>query len=188
MISHEDLRAQLEELGAVIEASELHGHLCGRLVVGQTIVGPFGKKILGECLGLSPEEVDASAGSFTELAEQITALLEKDLFSFQLFLPSDIEAMSTRLEALSEWCQGFLAGLASSAGLGDSDVMIGENATINDLIEITQVSLDIDESDESEELFVEVCEYVRLAVFNLFDQFRLQDGESVSTGVEQSIH
>ena len=188
MITYEDLRAQLEELGAIVSASELQGHLCGRLVVGQQISGTRGQKILSECLGFSAEELGPSADSFVELADEITLLLENDLFDFRLLLPPDNEAIYIRIEAVSEWCQGFLAGVGSSAGLKDSDLMIEENETINDLVEITQISLDVEESDENEALLVEVSEYVRLAVFNLFDQFRLRDGEPVSTGVDTPIH
>lgn len=188
MITHEELRSQLDEVGAIISASELHGHLCGRLVVGQQISGALGQKIIAECMGRDVGELDGQADSFLDLAEQITLILENDLFEFRLLLPADNEAIYIRAEALSDWCQGFLAGVASSAGLSDSDVMVEENSTINDLIEISQVSLDVDESEENEALFTEVSEYVRLAVFNLFDQFRLQDGEQVSTGADAQIH
>ena len=187
MISHEDLRNQLEEFGAVVSASELHGHLCGRLVVGQQISGARGQKILSECLGFSAEELGPSADSLVELADEITLLLENDLFDFRLLLPPDNEAIYIRVEALSDWCQGFLNGVGTSAGLAESGVMKEENETISDLVEITQISIDVEESEENEAFFLEISEYVRLAVFNLFDQFRIQDGESVSTGVNTPI-
>ena len=195
MISHEDLRNQLEEFGAVVSASELHGHLCGRLVVGQQISGARGQKILSECLGFSAEELGPSAeelgpsaDSLVELADEITLLLENDLFDFRLLLPPDNEAIYIRVEALADWCQGFLNGVGTSAGLAESGVMKEENETISDLVEITQISIDVEESEENEAFFLEISEYVRLAVFNLFDQFRIQDGESVSTGVNTPIH
>lgn len=188
MIVYEQVKDRLEEFGAVMSATELHGHFCGRLVVGHQISGAMGLKIASDCLGISAAEVDPIADLIADITEEISAILENDLFSFRLLLPDDQEALYVRTEALSEWCQGFLAGIASTAGLGDSDVMKAENETIRDLVEISQVSLDIEESEENEAMFSEISEYVRLAAFNLFDQFRVQDGEPVSTGAEQSIH
>ena len=63
-----------------------------------------------------------------------------------------------------------------------------EQDTVNDLIAISQIEVNEDDSEENEALYAEVSEYVRLAVFNLFDQFRLEDGEQVSTGADQSVH
>lgn len=188
MITQEQLMSGLSEIGAVVSPSELHGHLCGRLVVGHQISGFFGQKVTAECLGMSLEELDPIHEMLTELIEETAAILDADLFSFRLLLPDDEIALFTRLEALSNWCQGFLSGIASSAGLQDSKVMDEEGDTISDLVEISQISLDVDDSEENEALFLEVSEYVRLAAFNLFDQFRLQDGEAVSTGADTSIH
>jgi len=188
MIDHDEIKARLDEIGAVISASELHGHYCGRLVVGHGILGKMGLKIAADCMGLSPDDMEPLEDMVSDLTEEISAVLENDLFSFRLLLPGDQEALYIRMEALSEWCQGFLSGVASSAGSGDSEVMKNENETINDLVEISQISLDIDESEENEAMFLEVSEYVRLAAFNLFDQFRTQDGEPVSTGADTPIH
>lgn len=188
MTTHEELQSQLNEIGAVAGASELHGHYCGRLIAGHQLHGDFGLKVTSECIGLSKRELKPIEDFFLDLTEQAVAVLENDLFSFQLMLPGDDIALPARLEALSEWCQGFLAGIASSAGLQESAVMREETGTVNDIIEISQISLDVEESEESEALFAEVSEYVRLAVFNLFDQFRIEDGEAVSTGVEPTTH
>ena len=187
MITHEQLQSQLQEVGAIVNASELHGHFCGRLVIGHQLTGSFGLKIAEDCLGVSLAGSSAEE-ILGELTSEVAAVLENDLFSFRLMLPEDDEALVSRLSALSEWCQGFLAGVGSSAGLQESKVMKEEGETIRDLIEISQISLDVEESEESEALFEEVSEYVRLAAFNLFDQFRLQDGEAVSTGADNSIH
>ena len=188
MISQEQVRAQLDEFGAVVSPSELHGHFCGRLVVGHELEGRMGQKIAADCLGFSPEELEPISELISELTEETSSILENDLFSFRLMLPDDDQALYLRMEALSEWCQGFLSGLASAANLRDSDVMKQENETINDLVEISRVSLDVEETDESESLFLEVSEYVRLAAFSLFDQFRVQAGEEVSTGADTPVH
>ena len=188
MTTHEELQDQLNEIGSMASASELHGHYCGRLIAGHQLRGDFGLKITSECIGLSTRELTPFKEFFADLTDQTVAVLENDLFSFQLLLPSDEIALPSRLEALSDWCQGFLAGIASTAGLQDSAVMREEADTVNDIIEISKISLDVDESEESETLFSEVSEYVRLAVFNLFDQFRIEDGEAVSTGVEPTTH
>lgn len=188
MITQEQMTSGLSEIGSVVSPSELHGHLCGRLVVGHQISGSMGQKIVAECLGVAIDELESIQEILSDLVDETTAVLDADLFSFRLLLPDDEIALFERLEALSAWCQGFLSGIGSSAGLQGSKVMTEEKETISDLVEISQISPDVDESEENEAYFLEVSEYVRLAVFNLFDQFRLEDGEPVSTGADTSVH
>lgn len=189
MITHDHINSTLSDISSVVGPSELHGHLCGRVVIGHDISGAFGKKVLLECLGMSPSDIEHAEIQLQEFREETAGILGSDLFSFRLLLPDDDEPLPVRLHALSEWCQGFLTGIASTAGLNESPVLESEKETINHLAEISQIDTDVDEEDEeSEALYSEVSEYVRLAAFNLFDQFRSEDGEPVSTGLESTLH
>lgn len=189
MITHDQINSTLSEISSVVGPSELHGHLCGRVVIGHELAGAFGKKVVLECLGMSASDVDPVDIQLQEFREETVAILTSDLFSFQLLLPDDDEPLTQRLQALSEWCQGFLTGIASAAGLRENPVLEAEKETISHLAEISQLDTEVDEQDEeSETLYLEVTEYVRLATFNLFDQFRSEDGEPVSTGAESTLH
>jgi len=101
----------------------------------------------------------------------------KDLdFGFNMLLPKDDDELSLRLEAISGWCRGYLSGLGL-VGITDQDL---KNDTVKeivqDLSQIAHVSIDTDDTDEDESNYMELVEYVRIAVQNL--QLELNDDES----------
>lgn len=171
---HPDLEQQLKIVGALISPSELHGHLCGRYVVGHHIEGAFGLRIVADYVDLSLAELEPVEEMVSQLIEQWVLVMDQDLFGFRLFLPDDEIALSLRLEQLASWTEGFLTGVGSTAG-SDSDeaaIMKDERETLADLVEISKIDSQVDDNDENEALYAEVSEYVRLAAFNLFDRFR----------------
>jgi len=188
VITQEELTNGLREAGAVADASELHGYLVGRLITGHTLHTEKGLQILADYLGISREDLAPLESDLSQMALTTNTTLDQDVFSFRLLLPDDDMAISARLEALSDWCQGFLVGIGSSAGLGTSKVMEEDSDVVSDLVAITQISCDEEDSEDNENMFFEVSDYVRLAVLQLFDQCRLTDGESVSTGADVSVH
>jgi hypothetical protein len=104
-------------------------------------------------------------------------LLKSDDFIFDLLLPGDEARISERAHALSEWCQGFLYGVAYM-GVGD-DADWGEEGrgVLRDLMEISR--LDSDDSDDSDEqAFLELHEYVRTAAHIMMSELQTPDVES----------
>ena len=184
MITQEELTSGLKEMGAVAEACELHGYIVGRLITGHTLQGEKGVQTIADYLGVALDDIAPLKSDLQHMTAALRTTLDQDVFSFQLLLPDDELSISARLEALSDWCQGFLVGIGSSAGLGDSKVMEEDSDVLADLVAITQISTDEEDSEDNEAMFFEVSDYVRLAVLQLFDQLRLSDGESVSTGVD----
>jgi len=169
---YQQMEEQLKESGALNSPSELHGHLCGRYVVGHHIEGGFGMRIVADYVDLSINELEPAAESLAGLIEQWVLVMDKDLFSFRLFLPDDNIALISRLDELARWSEGFLSGLASTVGDGEAKIMKEEQETLADLVEISKIDSEVEDNDENEALYAEVSEYVRLAAFNLFDRFR----------------
>lgn len=95
--------------------------------------------------------------------------LEEFAFEFQLLLPSENKPLPLRAEALTLWCQGFLTGLKfahiPTEGREPSEV----TEAINDLIEIAKMNYEeVVSSEEDEVAYVELVEYVRVAVILIF--------------------
>ena len=98
-------------------------------------------------------------------------LLKADEFIFDLLLPGDEERISVQASALSEWCQGFLYGVAYM-GVGDDKEWAEESRGIlRDLMEISR--LDADNTDDTDEqAFMELHEYVRIGVHMLMEELQ----------------
>ncbi len=108
---HAELAGVLRTLRLGIDASDLHGSLCGYLCSGAT---PADGEWL-ESLALSPEDPAAAADPrlqafFRACQTQFAAPLAE----VEPLLPAASEPMPRRAAALVEWCRGFLGGF----GLG----------------------------------------------------------------------
>jgi uncharacterized protein YgfB (UPF0149 family) len=86
-------------------------------------------------------------------------------------LPEDDAAVEERVEALGQWCQGFLLGI-SAGGLKDLDKLPGDSGEIlRDMVEIARVgSYELEGGDEDEESFQQLLEYVRTGVLLLNEE------------------
>jgi uncharacterized protein YgfB (UPF0149 family) len=112
-------------------------------------------------------QVRSSQETLAHLYLQTEQLFQDALEQFDLLLPDEAEALSVRMQALVDWCSGFLAGLALG-GLQDTDSLDTELKEImQDFIEITRMEVDVDSDEENEKAFTEIEEYVRVGVMTI---------------------
>lgn len=154
--------------------SELHGGLCGRLAAGGRLDETQWLAVVLEQMGLAdeaaverPELVDFMGTVYHHALEQMKAT---DM-SFHPLLPDDDYALDQRIQSLAAWVQGFLEGMAVTAGarLGEANDDIRE--LIEDMVAISQVEEEDDTSDEAEFQLSDLTEYVRLGVLSVFTEF-----------------
>jgi len=169
---YDELQSMLEMRDGLMGASETHGLAAGMLCVN--FDADFNRWIAA--IFDTDEQIDALTDSDKQaligLFEGSVELLKSDEFIFDLFLPCDDERISVRALALSEWCQGFLYGVAYM-GVGDDKEWSEENrGVLRDLMEISR--LDSEGSDDSDEqAFMELQEYVRSAVQMLLSELQV---------------
>jgi len=181
---YDDLQSMLEMRDALMGASETHGLAAGMLCVkfdadfNRWITAVFDTDEQLEAL------TDSDKQSLIGLFDGTLELLKSDEFLFDLLLPDDDERIGVRALAMSEWCQGFLYGVAYM-GVGDDKEWSDDNrGVLRDLMEISR--LDSDGSDDSDEqAFIELQEYVRSAVHMLLDELQLS-AEAKNT--EATVH
>ncbi|MBE0435299.1 MAG: UPF0149 family protein [Methylomicrobium sp.] len=151
----------LRQQGAEVSAAEAHGIATGMLCVD---VRASQSNWLDELFG---EGSSAAGGNVVlgDLFEQTRALLTDDDYTFDLMLP-DVEEdnLSEAVEAMRDWCQGFLFGIGFSQSSSNWTGEVGE--IVKDIVEITKLEAisDDDDSEEGQEAFVEIQEYLRVAV------------------------
>lgn len=177
---------QLYQLDAALGASESHGALCGMLCAqGATDVAQWMLHVLGEH-DESNKVLQAAGKSLMQIHRTSVEQMNDSNIEFELMLPDDDEALETRVEALGTWCQGFVYGLAVGGIKEDTELPEDSKEIIRDIIEISRAGYIADDeaeyeiSEEDEQAFVEVSEYVRMGTLLIYEELQpLQSSQTV---------
>lgn len=170
-ITYTDLDRVLQELDAQMSASEVHGIISGMLCISSPKDSKVWKASLQDILACKPDATQWAI--FTKLKNKIQSNLQQDVGA--LMLPDDEVALTTRLQSLADWVNGFLSGVAL-VGMSAEDLanpVVKE--LVDDLSQIAKLSPSTDASEEDEKNFAEIVEYVRIAMQNLY--IELQSGQ-----------
>lgn len=172
----------LLDQGVLASPSQLHGCLCGLLGAGASAQPEYGLDALSQALGL--ELHGELADRVMQLYIVTEAALQDDEYTFLPLLPDDDEEIAVRTAALASWCDGFLAGFAYAiAGQEKNGDVLSQEAgeVLRDIAAMAQAEPPEDESDEdAEDSYVELVEYLRVAVLNVFT-------DNIATSREQDI-
>lgn len=145
----------------------VHGLWVGRLSVGSSRDTQGCWDYTLRYLGMKGS-VDANLSqAFLRLMQYTQGNLDQTDFSFELWLPDEDSACRDRLVALAEWCRGFLEGLISVTGNQINNLSDDTRELIHDLMEIGDVDVDIDESEQDEREVLELTEFVKVAALNI---------------------
>lgn len=165
-VSYDRLTEHADALGLPTDMAENHGILCGLLCGG----APRAEQLwLAELL----EDHDPNAPEVTRPRQDLGVLgaatreaIEGPGLGFAPLLPDDEHPLSERARALRDWCRGFLYGLGLS-GVRELSAEAGE--ALRDLSGIAAMGAQADgpadgeESEQDEEAYAELCEFVRVA-------------------------
>jgi uncharacterized protein YgfB (UPF0149 family) len=187
----DELANHLLEQGLDASPAQLHGCLSGLLAAGAEPEAELGLDALTQVLVLPMHGELASR--VMQLYTVTAAALEDDEFSFYPLLPDDEVEIDLRTEALAQWCHGFLAGFARTGGPAEvSSGTLSEDGgeALTDIAAMAEAALGEEEGgEEAETSYVELVEYLRFAVLNVFMESRasLQD-KRASSQTKQPLH
>jgi uncharacterized protein YgfB (UPF0149 family) len=163
----------------VSELAECHGIACGLLCRRADATTDAFLDLL-DVLELIKAPGAGLRMSLEELLNATRAQLEDGDMSLALWLPADEETLEDRTMAMAQWCSGFLAGLGSG---GDDTLkaMTDEgNEALSDLQQISTADVtDTTESEEDENAFAEIIEYIRVAVLIIREDLRGPDSQDL---------
>jgi uncharacterized protein len=160
----------LMPLGALISPAELHGILCGKLGGGARPTEVEWLLEAVEYLDFSQAPDTSVRQALSQLYQDTIAQLRGDSFALTLLLPDDDTPLEERIRCLSQWCQGFLTGFGSAGIPGRSPLSEESEEALSDLASIVRIDEDVDD-DSSEEDFMEIVEYVRMAAVALYMEY-----------------
>ncbi|AFU99969.1 UPF0149 family protein [Simiduia agarivorans] len=155
---------QLLVAKSLASPTDLQGVLCGRLC---------GSKGLNQAQWHDLARLLMDLETLpTDLVAQLDALhaatlgqLAGEGFDFDLLLPDDHIELAMRVQSLASFCSSFMHGLGGAGIKGDTQFSAEAAEALRDLAAIAQMEADT-ESDEAS--FMEVAEYVRMAVLTLY--------------------
>ena len=180
---YDQINDALQGLSSEFDAAEFHGQLCGLLCTLDRLQLPDWLAL--SLPGYDVETISAvSHELFQALLVTSQAGLSSQDFGFQLLLPDDTAGLGARIEALGNWCQGFLLGI-SHGGVSDIQALPGELPEIvKDFLNISQAeSFELSDEEEDETAYMELVEYVRVGAQLFHEEMRgQQDVESVPPG------
>ena len=159
----------IQEGAVSFSPSELHGALAGQLSAAVRFERVSLETFCAAQLDLSRFTSKSSGELVQALYDQLLDQLTSSDFELAILLPDDDQPLSARAEQLGLWVSGYLAGFGMA--IGDQAQRLSTDAQdgLKDLVHIAQIESD-GESDEDENLLVEVEEYVRMAAMLLFNE------------------
>lgn len=184
--TYDEFERVLRDARAVPNPAEAHGTLAGALCSSRD----YG--LLEWLHEILPDDGSDEAALKSSVLQNVYDAMVRQLgghdADFMPLLPGDDSPLAERADALSSWCQGFLYGLGSGTTPDPSKISSEAGEIIRDFTEITHVGVDAgDETEENENAFAEVVEFVRVGVQLLFVELAPARGEEVMPGAS-SIH
>jgi len=162
-----ELERQLAQLNAEMEATECHGVLCARYCTEpRPDPAAWVYEVIGQQDG-NDLQVQAAQVSLAHLYQNTEQAFHESLEDFILLMPDDGEELPVRMQALVDWCSGFVSGLGLSGIKIDDSLDASVKEILDDFIELTHMEIDVDSSEENEAAFTEIEEYIRVGIMTI---------------------
>ena len=169
-MTFEQLEDLFYQLKIKASPSGFHGFLCGRLSCGAVQMEDLVNSST-QWLGLEEEAAEAAFSTLEAFYEATLSDLQDISFLFKPLLPDDELPLAERLIAVGEWCSNYLSGLGEGMGAEFEASEDGKEA-LQDIAAIGQISTDFEGDEEQQEDderdYLELVEYVRVAVQLVF--------------------
>ena len=170
--SLQELKQLLQDLQLTASASEVHGFVTGLLAAGFRLNKQQLIKFLEAHTETDQAFDDALIASLWQMQLATLEALGSSEIIFTPLVPNDDFTLTERVIALSDWCQGMLSGFGLAVRGDDERLTKGDiQETLQDIVNIVHVGGDFDsENEEDEQAYMELYEFVRLAVIHLFEE------------------
>ncbi|GMR14990.1 MAG: UPF0149 family protein YgfB [Gammaproteobacteria bacterium] len=161
------------------ELAECHGVACGLLCrLPQSSLDAYVGLL--DMLELVSTPGTGLKMSLEELLNSSRKQLADEDMGLRLWLPDENEILEERTMALSQWCSGFLAGLGSSGDDGLKAMSDDANEALADLQQFAKADVaDTTESEDDENAYTEIVEYIRVVILMIREDLRGPDGQDL---------
>ena len=165
-MTFEQLEDLFYQLNIKASPSGFHGFLCGRLSCGAVQMQDLVNSST-QWLGFEEDAAEAAQSSLEAFYESTLSDLQDISFLFQPLLPDDEIPLSERLVAAGEWCSNYISGVGEGMG-AEFEVSSDGKEALEDIAAIGQISADFEVGEDAERDYLELVEYIRIAVQLVF--------------------
>jgi uncharacterized protein len=169
------LSEALQKLDATTDAAETHGILCGLLCLNPQ-ANPERERYYQRFLRYVFADEKHLIGDqrcqhlLQALQDYTESQLGSDELTFSLLLPEDSLPLVERVQALMNWCTGFLFGLHLEKPFATQQLDTEMQAFLQDISAISQLALPNQDEDNDEQDYMHIVEYVRMGILTLYQQ------------------
>ncbi|WP_444996181.1 UPF0149 family protein [Aliikangiella sp. IMCC44359] len=159
---YEEVESILADADCDASAAQIQAIMCGMLSAGMSATNQQWFFTIADMVN-EGRHFSAEVKTMMQSLFEWSALTinQHDILT-PMLLPDDSYPAIDQLEALTDWCQGFLLGFGLQVGEQSIDnEEIKESLT--DLAEISNIELDADENDETQEALVTLTEHIKVA-------------------------
>lgn len=167
-------------------ASEVHGVLTGLICSGFLFEDQGYVAMLNDLFNNGEGFPARVKSTVKQMFNELWTDILDDTYSFQLMLPDDDDSLVERGHALGVWVQGFNLGF----GLQQKDTPVASaeiKEVLIDFAEISNLSDEMEEDEDSEQAYFEISEYVRISALLCFSELGTLPSKSGGNGQENSI-
>ena len=159
-VNHQ-IESVLLSYNTIMSVAEVHGTLSGMLCadIGAEIDRWLAEVFDDEAGDINGEDRMILVAFFDETRNW----MDGTYFDFEIALPDDDTPLNQRTAALSDWCRGFLFGFGLSFGSQQDHWPSDCKEILRDIAEISRIDTE-EESEENEEAFMELNEYLRVGI------------------------
>lgn len=180
-VTFAEIAAELQGVEAGLDAAEAHGCLCGALcTINHFSASLWLQELIPDdadhehVVSADPAPAAISAGLHYLFTESERAL-RSDAMEFIPLLPDDDEPLAARVGALAHWAQGFLYGFGIGVQALPGALPEEVSEVLQDFSQITRANpAEVTDSDEDEQAYTELVEYLRAAVQLVHDNLSAQ--------------
>ncbi|BFM13160.1 YecA family protein [Simiduia litorea] len=167
----DDFADLLLQCNSLASPTDLQGVVCGRLSAGAALEHPQWYELAKQLMDV--ENLDPLiTEALDALLSATRAELKGDGFSLDLLLPSDHIELDMRVQSLAGWCSSFLHGFGGGGIKGNQTFSADAAEALRDIAALAQIEADAESSaEEAEANYLEVVEYLRVAVLTLYIEF-----------------
>lgn len=152
-------------------AAEIHGVITGCLCAGMPYKQADWKNFVSEFTMQNDDMSNDVFIKFNQLYQIIYGQLADSDYSFEIFIPTDDDIpLSEKAEVLLEWLGAFIAAFGAVVGDKFVEVEDAVKEAYQDLIEISQMDTEMDDSEENQVSFEEISEYIRVTTIMCFGE------------------
>ncbi len=169
--TYQEIQTVLSNAHQLITPAELHGLICGMICHG---LKKLDQTAIDDMLMLDAHDHDIDPKTTQVLQTLFTATqtkIQSFELDFQLLLPDEEYVLQDRVSEFAKWCDGFLAGI----GLARTPCTYRDEHEVADILhklgQAAKLPLhNMAFTEEDEAIFFEVLEFVRLAVFAVYQE------------------